>query len=106
MADEATERGLWALTAPELAALVVLFVLLAASVFGDSSFFSSVSRRIRIAGLVFVAIELLIPLWVYLDLRRSPERSDTIWVHAAAMPLINIFGLIAYLADRDQKEDE
>lgn len=103
MAQESTERVLWAFTAPELTLQFILFLLLAASVFGDSWLFSSMSHQIRTAALVFVTIELLIPLWVYLDLRRNPERSDNTWVHIAAMPLLNIFGLIAYLADRQKK---
>ena len=98
--DESTERALWAFTAPEIAAVAVLFVLLAASVFGDGSFLSSVSRGVRLAALVFLAVELLIPLWVYLDMRRNPVGLDTVWLHAAATPLLNVFGLVAYLDAR------
>ena len=79
MADRSTERALWAFTAPEIALQVVPFVLLAANLFGGSSFVPSVSRRIQMAAFVFFAIELLVPLVVSLDLRRRPERSDTLW---------------------------
>lgn len=104
--ERSTERALWAFTAPEIALQVVLFLLLAATVFGDSSFFSSVSRQIQTAALVFFAIELLIPVVVYLDLRRRSERSGTLWVHAAAMPVFNIVALMAYLEDRKKKQNE
>lgn len=63
MADESAEQALWTWTVSELVGVAVLFLLLAFSVFGDGPFFSSVSRRLRIAALTFLAIELLIPLW-------------------------------------------
>lgn len=74
--------------------------------FGDSSSFLSVSRQIRMAALVFLGIELLIPLCVYIDIRQSPEESDMIWVHVAAMPVLNFFGLVAYLVDRKVKREQ
>ncbi len=106
MVDEATERVLWIWTLSELALLGVFFLLLAASLFGEGSLLSTVSRQVRIIALGLLTVELLIPLFVYLNLRRSPHRSDTIWIHIAAMPLLNILGLMAYLADRNQNQQE
>ena len=106
MVEEATERILWIWTLSELVTIAVFFLLLAASIFGGSSFLSTVSRQVRIIALGLLVIELLIPLFVYLDLRRSPNRSDTIWMHVAAMPLLNILGLMAYLTDRNQNQQE
>ena len=98
--DEAHRYLFWAYTLPELVVVAGAFLLLAASVFGGGSFLSSVSRPIRLALLAFLAVELLIPLWVWVDLRRRPDEGNSHWIHAAAMPVVNLFGLVAYLADR------
>lgn len=105
MVDESTDYVLWGFTAPELAAQVLLLILLAVNMFEDSSPLWSVSRQIQIAVLAFLMIELAIPLYVYLDIRQNPERTDMIWVHVAAMPLLNIFGLAAYLTYRKPKQN-
>ena len=78
MVNEDAERVLWIWTLSELVVITVLFLLLATSSFGKSSFLASVSRPIRLAALAFLAAELFIPLFVYLDLRRRPGSSDTI----------------------------
>lgn len=96
------ERVLWIWTLTELAAVAIVFLLLAASTFGGGSILATVSRQVRLVAVGVLAIELLIPLFVYFDIRRSPNRPDTIWIHVAAMPLLNIFGLMAYLADRSR----
>lgn len=100
MVDDGTERALWAWTAMEIAGLLALAVGLAASLSGRTSWLSSVSRQVRLGALVFVGVELLIPLLVYADLRRNPGRSSGIWLHAAATALVNVFGLLAYLVAR------
>lgn len=104
--DESHRYLFWVYTLPELVVVAGTFLLLAVSELGGGSFLSSVSRPIRLALLAFLAVELLIPLWVWVDLRRRPERSNSLWVHAAAMPVVNIFGLFAYLADRNDGDDE
>lgn len=106
MVDEAMERVLWIWTLSELAAVTIVFVLLTASTFGDGSFLATVSRQLRLVAVGVLAIELLIPLFVYFDIRRSPNNPDAIWMHVAAMPLLNIFGLMAYLADRSRTQNE
>lgn len=58
---------------------------------------ASVSRPLRAAGVAFLAIELLSPLWVYFALRRYPGGVGSLWVHVASMPGLNLFGFIAYL---------
>lgn len=98
--DDFDHGVLWAWTLPELLAVLALFVLLVASLAGASSFYSSVSWPVRAAIAGLLAVELLIPAWVYYDLRRS-DAEDTFWVHVAAMPVLNLFGLFAYLQDRE-----
>ncbi|MFC7095746.1 hypothetical protein [Halobaculum marinum] len=105
MSDPALERGLWVWTLSELAFVVALLVLVANSLFGGGSFLSDVSVGVRVAALVFLVVELLIPLFVYLDVRGDPDRSAHTWVHAAAMPFINLFGVIAYLDDRRRRRE-
>jgi hypothetical protein len=104
MAGEIDHRILWLWTAPELGALVAVFGLLITSLVGTppvlATDFASVSRPIRAAGVAFLAIELLIPLWVYFDLRRHPSGVGSLWVHVAAMPGFNLFGFVAYLQER------
>lgn len=106
MVDRAGHGYLWVLTAYEVVALAVLIGLLTASLVGRISLFSSVSRSIRIGAVVFLAIELLIPLWVYVDLRRRPDTSSTLWMHVTAMPVINLFGFVAYLHERKREQTE
>ena len=93
---------IWIWTASELFALVVLFGLLVGSLTGTTTVFASFDRTLRIAGLVVVAVELLIPVVVFFDLRRRPD-ADAFWLHVAAMPGINVFGLLAYLVARSDR---
>jgi hypothetical protein len=97
------ERALVGMTLAEIALLVFVGGLLAASLFGEGSLLGDTSWTLRAAALGFVVVELLIPLWVYLDVRRRSDGADRVWIHVAAMPLINLFGLAAYLADRSRK---
>ncbi len=95
-----TERALLGMTLAEVALLAVIGVMLVLSLFGDGSFLADTSRAVRAAALVFVVVELLVPLWIIFDIRRRTDDPDYMWIHVAAMPVINLFGLAAYLADR------
>ena len=106
MADETNHGFLWVWTASEIALLVVLFGLVAASLAGRTSLFQSVSRPTRMVALAFLAVEVLIPLWVFFDLRRRSDNLDSFWMHVAAMPGINIFGFGAYLQARKLDREE
>ncbi|PSQ06736.1 hypothetical protein BRC97_05510 [Halobacteriales archaeon QS_6_71_20] len=105
MVDDDAERALWAWTLPELAAVGVLLWLVADGLFGGGSFLASASRSLRLALLTFLATELAIPALVYLDIRRLADPPDSVWVHAAAMPLVNVFGVVAYLDCRKRRRE-
>lgn len=90
----------------ELGAVLVLFWLLAASLARRTTLLSSGSRPVRIGAVAFLTVELLIPLWVLLDLRRRPDDPGHFWMHVAATPGINIFGLLAYLQTRELERTE
>jgi hypothetical protein len=94
------ERALLAMTVGEVALLVSIGCLLALSLFGGGSFLADTSRSVRTLTLGFVVVELLVPLWVYIDIRRRTDDPDRVWIHVAAMPVINLFALAAYFADR------
>ena len=64
--------------------------------------FATYSPTVRLGALLFVCLELLIPLGAFLDIRRRSDDPDTMWVHAAAMPLINLLGVLASLEDRQR----
>lgn len=106
MSEKAGHELLWVWTVGELLALVVLCWLLVASLRGDTTLFSSLSRTIRLGAVGFLAVELLIPLWVFFDLRRRPDDPGSFWMHVAAMPGINLFGVLAYLQARKLDHEE
>jgi hypothetical protein len=97
------ERALVGMTIAEVGALVVIGCLLALSLFGGGSFLADSSRLVRALALGFVLIEVLVPLWIYVDIRRRTDDPDRVWIHVAAMPIINLLGLAAYLADRSRE---
>ncbi|MFC7136163.1 hypothetical protein ACFQRB_05545 [Halobaculum litoreum] len=103
MVSAGVERALWAYTIPELVALAVLLALVAGSVFGAGTFLASTPFTVRVALLAFLVVELLIPIAVYLDMRRLDDPPDRVWIHAAAMPVVNLFGAIAYLDRRNRR---
>jgi len=105
MVSDETARALWGWTLSELAAVAALFVLVAAGLFGDGSFLASTSRPLRLALLAFLGVELAIPVLIYLDIRRLPDPPDEIWVHAAAMPVVNVLGALAYLERRKRRRE-
>ncbi|ESP89072.1 hypothetical protein [Candidatus Halobonum tyrrellensis] len=96
------------LAAADVAGLVALAAYVVVGVFGDGGLLASASGPVRLAAVAFVAAELLIPVWVFLDVRRRPEMRERgmLWVPAAAMPVLNVFGLAAYLVERDRKAGE
>ena len=91
-----------ALVVPELVLLSLLALLLGLSLTGRSSFAATYSFVIRLAAFLFVLVEILIPAGVYLDVRRRPDDPDLTWVHAAAVPVVNVLGVVAYLEDRQR----
>ena len=105
MVDDEIERVFWLWTLLELGVFSVVFLLLASSTLGGGSFLTTVSHQMRLIAMGVLAIQVLIPLFVYFDIRRRPNGSDPIWIHVAAMPVLNIFGLIAYLEDRSRTQN-
>jgi hypothetical protein len=96
------ERALIGITLGEVGLLVLLGGLLVSSLFGGGSFLADTSRAVRAAALAFVIVEVAVPLYVLLDVRRRTDDPDRVWIHVAAMPVINLFALAAYLADRSR----
>jgi hypothetical protein len=94
------ERALVGITLGEVGLLVLLGGLLVLSLFGGGSFLADTSRAVRAAALAFVIVEVAVPLYVLLDVRRRTDDPDRAWIHVAAMPVINLFALAAYFADR------
>jgi hypothetical protein len=97
------ERALVGMTIAEVGALVAVGCLLALSLFGGGSFLADTSRLVRALALGFVLIEVLVPLWIYVDIRRRTDDPDRAWIHVGAMPVINLFGLAAYLTTRPEE---
>lgn len=100
------EPRLWPLLVSELLFLAGGVVVVAASLLGRSALLTGYSVRLRAAALVVLTVELLIPLGIYLDLRRRQDDPDTEWLHAAVMPVVNVFGLVAYLEGRRRQLEE
>jgi hypothetical protein len=96
------ERALIGMTVGEVGLLVLIGCLLVLSLFGNGSFLGDISRSVRFLALGFIVVELLVPLWVYFDIRRRTDNPDRVWIHVAAMPVINLFALAAYFADRSR----
>ncbi|MFC7070476.1 hypothetical protein [Halobaculum lipolyticum] len=103
MVSDEVEHALWAFTLPELVGVAALLALVANSVFGGGGFLASTSRPLRLALLAFLTVELLIPIAIYLDMRRLADPPDRVWLHAAAMPILNLLGAIAYLDRRNRR---
>lgn len=99
-ADEGShEKPFLPLVLSGLFAVAVGFVVLA-SLLGRTTYLAGYSLRLRLVALGFLPVELLIPLGVYLDLRRRSDDPDFAWVHAVSMPVVNVLGLVAYLEER------
>jgi hypothetical protein len=98
--------GLGWVTAAEVGGLVLLYAVVVASLLAGGGVLASLSWGLRTALLAFLTVELLVPLWVYRDLRRFPDRASALWVHATVVPVVNLLGLAAYLAERRRWERE
>ncbi|GGN85629.1 MULTISPECIES: hypothetical protein [Haloarcula] len=99
-------RLLRAFVLPELAMLSILLLYLGARLTSETGRAASLSRPLTLAAFLFVLLELLIPLAVCLDVCRRPDDPDMIRVHAAAMPLVNVLGVLAYLDDRKRSREK
>lgn len=100
MADGDSRALLLALVVPEILLFSVLALLLGLSLAGSSSFAAGYSVQLRLAAFLFALVEVLIPTGVYLDIRRRSDDPDMTWVHAAAVPVVNLLGVVAYLEER------
>lgn len=94
-----TERSALGWLVLHTALFAVLGAYVASGLVGAES--TPLSPTAALVLMAFVLAELLVPVAVYVDLRRLDE-PNWIWVHAAALPIVNLFGLLAYLADRDR----
>lgn len=103
---ERAEHVLWIWTAGEVVLLVVVGWLLWGSLYGGTGVLASISREVRLAGLAFVVFQLLVPVVVFLDIRRRDDDPGYLWVHVVAMPVLNVFGLGGYLAERRTRKPE
>ena len=66
---------------------------------------AGLSPVVRVAGLVVVLVELVVPIAVFADVYRRPDDPDWLWVHAAMMPALNLLGALAYLEDKRRSTD-
>lgn len=107
MSDDSDDRDvLFPLFVAELLTLVVVFGVVLASVLGRTTLLSSFSPTVRLLVLAFLAVELLVPAWVYYDIRRRGGAADRVWLHASVMPVVNLLAVLAYLAERDARSEE
>jgi hypothetical protein len=63
----------------------------------------AVSLGLRVAAVAFLAVEMLVPLAVYVDLLRRPDHPALEWVHVTLVPVVDVLGAIAYLEERQRK---
>lgn len=103
MVDDSIESFLWWLTLSEILFLIILFFMLIGDILGYNQLFNFLSYKTKIIAVLFLVIELLIPFIVYIDVKRTGDQINSIWIHASAMPIVNIFGIIAYLIQKNQK---
>ena len=92
--------ALWLWTVVEIAVSVAVFVALAASIAGFVSL--PVSGAVQTVALLVFGVQLLVPVWIYYDLRK--RGGDTFWLVVAVMPVVNIFGFVAYVYERESEE--
>lgn len=93
---------LWAWTAWEITFQILGIVILAGSIFGYTSVFSTFSTDIRLGVVLALAVNLSLPLIVYIDMRRNMAEPKHLWIHATAMPFLNVIGFLAYLEARNR----
>ena len=98
-------RALLAFVVAESLLLGYLAAQLALGFAGPDGAFPALSAPARIALLLVVLLELAVPIAVYVDVRRRDDDPDPIWVHAATMPVVNVLGVVAYIADRQRPRE-
>jgi hypothetical protein len=86
-----------------LLTLVVAFAVVAASLLDRTALLTSFSRTARLLALGFLTVELLVPAWLYYDIRKRD--GDRVWLHASVMPLVNLLAIAAYISERNARED-
>jgi hypothetical protein len=101
--DEGVRQYLLVLTAGEVLVLGGLGYLTAAGLFAGGDFLASIARPVRYAALAVIAVEIAIPVYVLVDSWR--RGIDGVWVHVAAMPVVNLVGVAAYLLERERLLD-
>lgn len=71
---------------------------------GHTTLFASVHPALRALAVLALLSFAIAPLWVFYDVRRADD--SFVWVHAVMLPLVNLFGLAAYLHHRSQRSVE
>lgn len=104
MADDETALVV-VLLASELSAVGVALAVVAASLLGRTALLTGYSVELRLVALAFLLVEFCIPLGVAVDLRRRSDDPDVAWLHAAVLPVVNVFGVVAYLEDRKRSRE-
>ncbi|MUV87857.1 hypothetical protein GJ631_15175 [Natronomonas sp. CBA1123] len=94
---------LFPLFVAELLTLVVALAVVTASLLGRTALLASFSRTARLLALGFLTVELLVPAWLYYDIRK--RGGDRMWLHASVMPIVNLLAVAAYISERNARED-
>ncbi|WP_178916246.1 hypothetical protein [Natronomonas gomsonensis] len=94
---------LFPLFVAELLTLTGAFSVVAASLLGRTTLLASFSRTARLLALGFLTVELLVPAWLYYDIRK--RGGDRVWLHASVMPVVNLLAVAAYVSERKTLED-
>ncbi|QLD90005.1 hypothetical protein HWV07_13585 [Natronomonas salina] len=110
-ADDQDEDAPDAHHGPFLALLVLMEVaflgwvlsVVVRSLLGGTAALDAYSVGHRVTAAAFLAVEMLIPLVVYVDLLRRPDDPDLEWVHATVMPVVNVLCAVAYFEERRRK---
>lgn len=112
--DDPGERTSDAVRGPFLALLVLLEVaflgwvlsVVVRSLLGGTAVLDAYAVGLRVTAAAFLAVEMLIPLVVYVDLLRRPDDPDLEWMHATIMPVVNVLGAVAYLEERRRRLED
>ncbi|MDS0281200.1 hypothetical protein [Haloarcula onubensis] len=99
------QRAMLAFVLAQTLLLGLLAVQVARGFVGSAGAFTGLSPVLRLALLLVVLTEILVPLAVYVDVARRTDDPDWVWVHAATMPVVNLLGLLAYLDDRKRSRE-
>ncbi|MFT4885569.1 MAG: hypothetical protein ACI8U4_003095 [Natronomonas sp.] len=87
----------------ELLTLVVAVAIVVASLLGRTTLLVSFSSTARLLALGFLSVELLVPAWLYYDIRKRD--GDRVWLHASVLPVVNLLAVAAYISERNARED-